>query len=142
MIVSCSFVCATQSQPKRFASKKGAYARARENKDIRNLVCGEVYFAVWDTMQHEGIFWSDVYYAYRQGRFSMMPHKVIITRQSAGELDYGNLWDAMKPVVDGIADALHMSDDRELQKPPRMLLEQVKGKPGQQWLHITLHFND
>ena len=69
-----------------------------------------------------------------------LPSSVRVTRLSAGTLDHGAVYEAIKSVVDGLADGLGLTDDRELQEPSRMSVAQEKCKRGTCGIRIEMDF--
>ena len=80
----------------RFTTKGGAMAEAAATRKARNRVKLEIVAAV--------------------GLRHAPPSRVVVTRLSFGTLDRGAVWEACKPVWDGIADAFELKSDRELQE--------------------------
>jgi hypothetical protein len=110
VIVSLSFP-GLKTKPRnaqRFASRGGVYAAAAETKRIVTYVAAVTRREVPARL------------------FGKLPTRVRVIRISAGELDHGGVWEAMKPVFDGLAIGLNLPDDRELQRPPR-------GDVAQEW---------
>ena len=85
----------------RFASRGGVFAAAAETKRIVTHVAAVTRREVPARL------------------FGKLPTKARVIRISAGELDHGGMWEASKPVWDGLAQGLGLADDRELQRPPR-----------------------
>ena len=77
-------------------SRGGRMAQAAATRKTRNRVKLEIIAAV--------------------GLDSPAPSRVVVTRLSFGTLDRGAVWEACKPVWDGIADAFTLTSDRELQE--------------------------
>lgn len=92
----------------RFASRGGVFAEAAQTKRIVSLVAAITRSKV------------------PSARLGTLPTRATFIRISAGELDYGAVWEAAKPVWDGLAKGLGLDDDRELQRPPR-------GEVKQEW---------
>lgn len=106
--VNCPGLKTKPKNAQRFASRGGVYAAAAETKRIVTYVAAVTRREVPARL------------------FGKLPTKARVIRISAGELDHGAVWEAAKPVWDGLAQGLGLSDDRALQRPPR-------GDVAQEW---------
>lgn len=129
--VSIDLGIKTKGQHANFMTRKGAMAEFARRKEIRQTVGSVVHHAVRPHLGKTAV-------AFSRRTLAVLPVRVSIIRCSSGELDIGNLWLAMKEVIDGIADGLNLSDDRELQK--RCILSQHKVKRGMQGVTINIEF--
>lgn len=111
----------------RFASRKGMFAESTRKKAIRDRTRLELQSCMFRNRVSA-----------RRG----LPSRITIIRYSSGVgLDHGNLWASQKEVIDGIADALELKSDKELQDPARMSLLQSKCKRGEHSIEIRLSWD-
>lgn len=110
----------------RFTSKGGAMAQASDIRKQRARVRLEILAALGINATYEHKVTTRVGKTYvtnvvTSGCHKPAPTRIALTRLSSGKgLDKGGLWEAMKAVVDGIADAFGLVDDRELQENAEM----------------------
>jgi hypothetical protein len=126
VIVSLSFP-GLKTKPRnaqRFASRGGVYAAAAETKRIVTYVAAVTRREVPARL------------------FGKLPTRVRVIRISAGELDHGGVWEAAKPIFDGLAKGLGLDSDRELQRPPRGNVKQEWCKPKQGGVRIELEWEE
>jgi hypothetical protein len=113
----------------RFTTKGGAMAEAAATRKIRFAVRARI----------RDVFGLEHGPIHIVGPGAPRPSRVVLTRLSFGELDRGAVWEAMKPVWDGVADGLGLRDDRELQKSGDV--QQAKCKRGTSGVVIELLFS-
>ena len=104
-------------------TRGGMIARARERKGIRNLI--RLY--VLTEMRRAGLTFDNV-----------APCIVTVTRiaPSRGLDAWDGLPGALKPCVDGVADAFGLTDDRDSRIEWRCAQE--RGKPRQYGIRVTI----
>lgn len=122
----------TKGQHGNFMTRGGAMKEFARRKEIRQTVGSVVHHAVRAKLS------AKLQVPFARRTLAVMPDKGELIRCSSGELDIGNLWLAMKEVIDGLADGLGLDDDRELQK--RLVLSQQKVKRGRQGIIIGISF--
>lgn len=108
IVIDCPGLRTKPKNAVRFASRGGMFADATETKRIVSYIAAVTLSKVPHHLRGK------------------LPSRAVFIRISAGELDHGAVWEASKPVWDGLAKGLGLADDRDLQRPPR-------GEVKQEW---------